>query len=219
MKKVFLLMTVVVFACTSNSFSQKLKPELYVTANLNVYFPTNSSQGVQSIIQFSNPFSIGGFGIGATLLNPLSENWVLKNTGGITFNKFKDSPIMMTDPSGQSLGNVNGVTRDLNVGIISTINYSLTQHFLIGTGLGLKVLLDSRTNYNLINQTSLGTSINGYYKPLIPVIPIEATLTTKKLLVNLRYEYSPVNRIRGDLADYKTEKYSLISLEIGYKIK
>lgn len=219
MTKLFRLIIVTVLFCTPNLFSQSLKQEFYVVANLNVYFPTNSSQEVQPLVQFNESFAIGGFGIGATLLNPLNEKWVVKNSGNITFNKFKDSSIMLTDPNGQSLGIVNGVTRDLNLGIISTINYSLTQNLLVGTGLGIKVLLDSRTNYNLVNQTDLGTSINGYYKPLIPVIPIEATLKTKKFLYNLRYEYSPINRLRGDLADYRIEKYSLISLEIGYKIK
>ena len=219
MKTTFKFIIALIFFCTLKSFSQNTKSELFITANLNMYFPTSPLQQVQPIIQFSNPFSIGGFGIGATLLNSLNKTLTLKSHANVSFNKFKDTPILLTDPSGQSLGNITGITRNLNLGIISTINYSLTNRFSMGAGLGLKILLDSRTNYNFINQSTLGTSINGYYKPITPVFPIEATLKLKKMMFNLRYEYSILNTLRGDLSNYKSEKYSLISLEIGYKIK
>ena len=216
---IFKFVVALIFFCISKSFSQNTKSELFITANLNMYFPTNSLQEFQPIVQFSNPFSVGGFGIGATLLNPLNKTLILKNQANISFIKFKDTPVLLTDPSGQSLGNITGITRDLNLGITSTINYSLTNRFSMGAGLGLKILLDSRTNYNFINQSPLGTSINGYYKPIMPVFPIEATLRLKKMMFNLRYEYSILNKLKGDLSDYTSEKYSLISLEIGYKIK
>ncbi len=219
MKTILKFITLVIVLCNSKSFSQNLKSELYITANLNMYLPTNATQQIKPVIQFSNPFGIGGFGIGATLFNPLTEKIILKNQVNVSFNKFQDTPIALTTPNGSSLGEVVGTTRDLNIGIISTINYSLNSRFLIGAGLGFKMLLDSRTNYDLTNQTSLGTSINGYYKPIVPVLPIEAILKLKKIILNLRYEHSILNRLKGDLSDYKSEKNSLVILEIGYKIK
>jgi hypothetical protein len=53
----------------------------------------------------------------------------------------------------------------------------------------------------------------------MPILPIEMSLKINKVLLNLRYEYSLLNKIKGDLADYKTERYGIVSLEIGYKIK
>ena len=88
----------------------------------------------------------------------------------------------------------------------------------MGTGLGLRTLLGSAPAYTGIAQYQ-NTSTNDYYKRFMPVLPIEISLKIDKILLNLRYEYSLLNKIKGDLADYKTERYGIVSLEIGYKIK
>lgn len=133
-------------------------------------------------------------------------------------NTYSDGPFQVTDNLGQALGNFANATVDLSVGLIPTIHYSLHKDFSIGTGIGLRTLVKSVTAYDG-NTPLKNTSTNDYYKPFMPILPIEMSLKINKVLLNLRYEYSLLNKIKGDLADYKTERYGIVSLEIGYKIK
>ena len=123
-----------------------------------------------------------------------------------------------TDNVGNTLGTLANTTVDLSVGLIPTIHYSLHKNFSIGTGIGLRTLLASVTAYDGNTQLK-NTSVNDYYKRFMPILPVEISLKINKILLNLRYEYSLLNKVRGDLADYKTERYGIVSLEIGYKIK
>lgn len=49
----------------------------------------------------------------------------------------------------------------------------------------------------------------------MPVVPVEIALKPKKLLFSICYEYGPLNRLRGDLRDYRNDKYGLVVFEVG----
>ncbi len=159
-----------------------------------------------------------GIGFSGKIMMPLKKKFILRCSADIMLNTYSDGPFTATDNSGQALGNLGNTTVDLSIGLIPTIHYSLHKNFSIGTGLGLRTLLGSATAYTGIAQYQ-NTSTNDYYKRFMPVLPIEMSLKVDKVLLNLRYEYSILNKIGGDLADYKTEKYGILSLEVGYKIK
>ena len=195
------------FLCSAQIFAQKAPQEWYLNLNINRYIPTEKWQE-----------SGMGIGIGGKMFIPLKKKFVFKSSADVLLNTYSDGPFQATDNVGQSLGSIGNTTVDLSIGLIPTIHYSLHKNFSVGTGLGLRTLLGSATAYSGIAQYQ-NTSTNGYYKRFMPVLPIEMSLKANKILLNLRYEYSLLNKIRGDLADYKTERYGILSLEIGYKIK
>ena len=159
-----------------------------------------------------------GIGIGGKMIIPLTKKFVLRNSADIMLNTYSDGPFTATDVSGNALGNLGNTSVDLSIGLIPTIHYSLHENFSVGTWLGSRILLKSVTAYDGNTQLK-NTSANDYYKPFMPILPIEMSLKINKILLNLRYEYSLLNKIKGDLADYKTERYGIVSLEVGYKIK
>jgi hypothetical protein len=175
--------------------------------NINRYIPTEKWQE-----------SGMGIGIGGKVFMPLKNKFIFKSAVDVLLNSYSDGPFQVTDNSGQALGTFGNATVDLSVGLIPTIHYSLHKDFSVGTGIGLRTLLTSVTAYDG-NAQLKNTAVNDYYKRFMPILPIEMSLKINKILLNLRYEYSLLNKIKGDLADYKTERYSIISLEIGYKIK
>jgi hypothetical protein len=201
------LLVTLLFLCSLQTFAQKAPREWYLNLNINRYIPTEKWQE-----------SGMGIGFGGKMIMPLKKKFILKNSADILLNTYSDGAFNATDNLGQSLGSVGNTTGDLSIGLISTIHYSFHKNFSVGTGLGLRTLLGSATAYTGIAQYQ-NTSTNDYYKRFMPVLPIEMSLKIDKILLNLRYEYSLLNKIKGDLADYKTERYGIVSLEVGYKIK
>ncbi len=204
--KNYLLITLF-FLCSIQIFAQKVPQEWYLDLNINRYIPIEKWQE-----------SGMGIGIGGKMIIPLTKKFVLRNSADIMLNTYSDGPFTATDVSGNALGNLGNTSVDLSIGLIPTIHYSLHENFSVGTGLGSRILLKSVTAYDGNTQLK-NTSVNDYYKPFMPILPIEMSLKINKILLNLRYEYSLLNKIKGDLADYKTERYGIVSLEIGYKIK
>ena len=201
------LLITLFFLCSIQIFAQKVPQEWYLDLNINRYMPIEKWQE-----------SGMGIGIGGKMIISLTKKFVLRNSADIMLNTYSDGPFTATDVSGNALGNLGNTSVDLSIGLIPTIHYSLHENFSVGTGLGSRILLKSVTAYDGNTQLK-NTSVNDYYKPFMPILPIEMSLKINKILLNLRYEYSLLNKIKGDLADYKTERYGIVSLEIGYKIK
>lgn len=206
MKMKFLLISIIFYFFSFQIFAQKVPQEWYLDLNVNRYMPTDKVQ--ESGI---------GFGFGGKMIMPLKKKFQLKSSANIMFNSYSGI-FQATDNVGNTLGTLANTTVDLSVGLIPTIHYSLHKNFSIGTGIGLRTLLASVTAYDGNTQLK-NTSVNDYYKRFMPILPVEISLKINKILLNLRYEYSLLNKVRGDLADYKTERYGIVSLEIGYKIK
>jgi hypothetical protein len=206
-------LTLLIILVSQTGFSQNEKASWYANLSVNRYTASNL------IKDGANRF---GIGLGASVVKPVKENLFLKHQGNVSFNTYSDHIITFTDPNGIPIVDSAPSTIDFVVGLSSTINYSLAKDFSIGTGLGFRTLLSSKSTYTPIYSNGTSTqleTVNSYYKPIMPVVPIEMSLKINKVLLNLRYEYSILNKIRGDLSDYVTQRYGIVSVEVGYKIR
>lgn len=211
MKKILYILIAIYIFESRTLFAQNEKPSWYANVNLNTYLPSQSVKGAT--------FGVGnvGLGLGASRTRPIKNNLFLKYQGNISFNSYTDHVASFTNPSGQSLGGTLPSTVDLVLNLSTTVNYSLSNNFSVGTGLGFRTLLHSASKYD--TSPFKVETVNAHYKRVMPVLPIEMSLKIDKVLLNFRYEYSILNKIRGDLSDFITERYGIISLEVGYKIK
>jgi hypothetical protein len=211
MKKLFYIFILIYFAKSQTIFAQNEKPSWYANINMNTYLPSQTVQGTT--------FGIGdiGLGVGASRFQPIKNNLYLKYQGNVSFNSYTDHVVTFTNPSGQSLGNILPSTVDFVLNLSTTVNYSLSNNFSVGTGLGFRTLLHSASKYD--TSPFKVETVNAHYKRVMPVLPVEMSFKFNKVMLNLRYEYSILNKIRGDLSDYVNERYGIVSLEIGYKIK
>jgi hypothetical protein len=211
MKKLIYTLIILCIGSLEMVIAQTEKPTLYINLNANTYL---SSKPVKEAT-----FGIGdiGLGLGVSRIQPIKSKLFLKYRGNISFNSYTDQVAPFKDPTGQSLGNILPSTLDFTLNLSTTINYSLSDNFAVGTGIGFRTLLHSASEYST-NQFKIET-VNAHYKRVMPVLPIEMSLKISKVLLNLRYEYSILNKIRGDLSDYVTERFGIVSFEIGYKIR
>ena len=53
---------------------------------------------------------------------------------------------------------------------------------------------------------------------MVPVVPVEASYKTKRVLLNVRYKYALKNRYKNDLQNERTDHYSLLTFEIGFDV-
>jgi hypothetical protein len=109
---------------------------------------------------------------------------------------------------------------DYTLGITGTAHYHLAPALSLGTGFGVRAMFIS---YMFVRSEWYGESRyvgrNQYYKTFMPMLPIEMSWRFKKLFVNLRYEHGLLNRLKKDLAEYKSDKYGLVFFEVGFKVK
>lgn len=211
MKKIlYILITIYIFE-SRTSFAQNERPTWYANVNLNTYLPSQSVKGAA--------FGVGnlGLGLGASRVQPIKNNLFLKYQGNVSFNSYTDHVASFTNPSGQSLGGTLPSTVDFVLNLTTIVNYSLGKNFSLGTGFGFRTLLHSASKYDT-SPFKIET-VNAHYKRIMPVLPIEMSLKINKVMLNMRYEYSILNKVRGDLSDFVTERYGIVSLEVGYKIK
>jgi long-subunit fatty acid transport protein len=118
------------------------------------------------------------------------------------------------------MGWLSTPTSDYSLGLSVTVHYFITQKFSVGTGLGGQVLLLSlsRLPKNLAPSNGV-IYANGYYRPFIPVLPVELSLKLRKVLFTIRYEYGLINRLKGDLGSYQKDKFALLTFEMGFRIR
>jgi hypothetical protein len=210
------------------SFAQAQEIQGYATIHGNLYYPGNhQEQGVYPILWYGktltnkNGLMIGGFGGGMTAIHTIKEKFHLRYQFNISRQSFHEKPFYVTSETGSPIFILQGRTSELKTNINVLTHYQLHPKLSIGTGIGLQQLIHSQTIYKdpEYNGRTLGAEIrivNRYYKPFIPVLPIELSFKTGKWLLNARYELGLLNRLRGD-ASFK-ENFSVLFFEIGYKI-
>ncbi|KQS24746.1 hypothetical protein [Dyadobacter sp. Leaf189] len=208
------------------SFSQNRKTEWYVTANGNFYMPVgNRSKGMYPILWYDKTTSpkilLGGVGTGAALLKPLSKDFSFKAQANLSKHTYWEDLTLMRDYVGSSIGYFQAGSSDYGLGVAAMIHYFPVESFSIGAGLsGQATLISlSRTPGMYVGaDIDPGIVVNRYYKAVVPMVPVELSYTVKRLLFNVRYEAGLINRIKGDLANFKSDKYSLLTFELGFRI-
>lgn len=222
MKNRIYLSLVLVLIIGLKSFGQSTDIEYHFTANGNLYLPINTPQkGVYPILWYdktTNPkLLIGGFGVGVTALKSIKNKVSIKGQANISKHTYWDEPQFFTDGGFLGATVITG-SSDFTIGLTGTINYFISKKFLVGTGLGGQVLLASLSRLPRLYGTDSEIAANKYYKPFMPVIPVEASLKLKKTMYSIRYEHGLLNRLKGDLAQYKTDKYGLLTFEVGFHL-
>lgn len=227
MKLTRILSTFVFSIVCSTAFGQTSDLEWFITANGNLYIPRNNpDKGVYPILWIDKDTDpkllIGGLGLGVSVFKPYREKVSWKGQANLSRHAYWDKPVLLTSNTADPIGYFTPGSVDLALGFTATAHYFLSKHFSVGTGLGAQLLLASSTrslpsSYQFTGKQKL--IANHYYKPLIPVLPLEASLKFNRVLLNVRYEHGLLNRFKGDLGRTQKDKFSLLTFEIGFKIR
>jgi len=226
MNRVPVIFCLLIILVSRESFSQKKPAEWYVTANGNLYMPVGTrTKGTYPILGYDKTTSpkilLGGIGIGAAMLKPLSKDLKFKAQANFSKHTYWDEPVMMKDYVASSIGYFQSGSSDYGLGIAGMIHYFPVEAFSIGAGISaqINVISFSRTPGMYIGaEIDPGFVVNRYYKTVLPMIPVELSYKLKKVLFNVRYEAALMNRIKGDLADFRSDKFSLLTFELGFQI-
>lgn len=208
--------------------AQKTAPEWFLNANVNIHIPRAGSQkSVYPVLGFNknadSKILLGGVGFGAFVLRPLSSRFHLKGHGYLSQISFWDDPVELRGPVGDDQGIYQAGGSNYLAGLHGLVHYRLAGGLSVGAGLGAQVLLASFSRTPVIfgsgEPTEKSFISNHYYRTVSPVVPVEISYRFPRVILNLRYDFGPFNRIGGDLAKVKTERYDVLSLEVGFKLK
>ncbi len=199
--------------------------EYFITVNSNLYLPINNpNKGVYPILGYDKTthpkLLIGGFGVGFTAIKSIKNKASLKLESNFSRYTYWDEPVIFIGGNNQPAGQLFVRSSDYTSALLALVQYSFTKHISLGTGIGTHALLFSRSKLKVDgNKNSSLSYLNRNYKSIVPVIPLELSLKSKNAMFNVRYEYALLNRLRGDLAQEKKDKYSVLIFEIGLRIK
>lgn len=201
--------------------------EWFLNANINVYIPGGDSRkSIYPVLGYNRKTTpkvlLGGVGTGAFLLRPISSDFHLKAHGYLSKISYWDEPVELKGVKGEDVAVFQAGGSDYLAGINGLVHYHLADRLSLGAGVGMQVLLASfaRTPdiYGYGEPTGKSFIANHYYKRILPVVPVELSYRFPRTVINLRYDIGPFNRIRGDLAKAKNERYDVLSLEVGFKL-
>ncbi|MCE6992992.1 hypothetical protein, partial [Dyadobacter sp. CY323] len=209
------------------SFSQNKKTEWFLTANGNFYIPVaNRAKGIYPILGYDKLSSpkilLGGVGLGAAWFKPLTKDLSFKMQANFSKHTYWDEPVVIRDYVAAPLGDYESGSSDYGLGIAGMIHYFPVESFSVGAGISAQVTAISLTRtpgMYIGADIDPGFAVNRYYKTVVPMIPVELSYRVNKLLFNLRYEAGLINRIKGDLARFKSDKFSLLTFEFGFLIR
>lgn len=201
------------------AFGQE-KFEWFVHLNAGIVRPSASDKGIYPLIGYDKDarpkFQLGTIGAGVTGVKPLSEQFDLKVRSGLIRAKYWDTPLMFLNGGNVAVAGAATHATEWLWSVGGGVNYNLSPGLSVGSGINLHALISSSTR---ISFGQLDERIrNRFYKTIVPVIPVEMTLTKNRFAVSLQFERSLVNRYRGDLADVKNLHYSTLMMQVAYRI-
>jgi hypothetical protein len=218
-----LISTCFVFLFIFESQGQDAPIQYYITMNGNFYLPgDNDTKETHPLLWYDKSedpkFQIGGFGLGCTAFRQLNEKINWKFQANVSKHKYWEAT-QIRDGVNQLLARYSVPTSDVTFGLVAGINYHLSEKVSVGSGISSHILLVSYSKDNSFPKDEKRVLYNKYYKTVVPLIPLEASLLLGKTLLNIRYEYALLNRYRGDLSNSVKEKYSVLTFEIGYRVR
>lgn len=208
--------------------AQEASRAWFLNANVNIHIPGgDSKKSVYPVLGFNkdsdSKILLGGVGFGGFVLQPLSRDFHLKAHGYISKISYWDDAVEMRGVVAEYTGIYQSGGSDYVAGLNALLHYHLAGRLSVGAGLGGQVLLASLSRtpalYGYGEPTGKSVIVNHYYKPVVPVVPVELSYRFPRLVINLRYDIGPFNRVRGDLAKVKDEKSNVLSLEVGFRLK
>jgi len=223
-KRYGLLLTLLAFCAPA--FGQQTGIQWFIAPNLNAYLPLNTpGKGTYPVLWYDSETSpkvlVGGIGVGVSALKPYGEKVTLKGQANLSKHTYWDEPFIITDENGGPIRSFLSASSDYALGIAATAHFQFTGRFSAGTGLGSQVLLTSLTRLPpdyFAGSEERQVATNRYYKRVLPVLPVELSLKLEKVLFNVRYEHGLLNRLKRELAQYKTDRFGLLTFEVGFRL-
>lgn len=205
------------------AFCQTAANEYFITVNGNLYVPINNPEkGMYPIIGYDkesdSKILIGGLGVGISGFKPVQNKISLKGQANLSKHTYWDKAIEFKDASGNPIGAYISGSSDYTLGVTVTAHYFLGNKISVGTGLGTQIMLISLSRLPEINDAKKAVAVNRFYQPFVPTLPIELSGKFQKRLINIRYEHGLINRYKGELKNYKKDKFGLLTFELGFKI-
>ena len=206
--------------------SQESSWRYFITPNVNLYIPRNSDKQVYPILGYNKNAKpkvlIGGFGVGVLAMKSLKQNVSLRAQANISKHAYWDEAFELRDANNTPLGDFIFGSSDFAVGLTGQIHYHMTERISIGTGIGVQMFTTTLSRLPELEGGTLsgeGIGISRYYKPFLPMIPLELSLATERRVYNIRYEHGLSNRYKRALAEFKNESFGLLYFEMGFKIR
>ncbi|HYC86026.1 MAG TPA: hypothetical protein VEB86_12430 [Chryseosolibacter sp.] len=198
--------------------------QFFVTGNINQYVPRASAKGMYPVLGYDSDVKpkvlIGGFGVGVCGWMRMGSKSSLKAQANISRSVYWEE-VNFYDQTNADLGHYPVATSDITLGPSVTWHLHAGKHFSIGTGLACQTLLlsYSRIREDVFAGGSRGLGANRYYKPFVVTLPLELSLKWERSFFNVRYEHGLHNRLKHDLAEFRTDHHGLIFAEIGFPIR
>jgi hypothetical protein len=227
MKRISAIFCLLFLIASLDSFGQNKAAQWFLTANGNFYIPIdNKGKGIYPILGYDKATSpkvlLGGAGLGAAMLKPLTRDLSFKAQANLSKHTYWDEPVLIRDYVANPVGEYQSGSSDLGLGLAGMIHYALIGDFSVGVGLSAQatvISMSHKPGMYIGTEIEPGFVVNHYYKTIVPMVPVELSYRHKKLLFNVRYEAGLINRLKGDLAQFKSDKFSLLTFEFGYRIK
>lgn len=196
--------------------------EYFITLNGNQYLPIqNPEKGRYPVLWYDKETDpkllIGGFGAGVSAFRPLKEKVSLKAQANLSKQTYWGEPVRLVDEVSLPTGDFLAGSSDYAVGITALAHYFFKEKLSVGTGLGGQILLVSLSRVPEFRD-EIPVVRNRYYRPFMPVLPVELSFKSQKHLFNIRYEHGLLNRYKRDLGAYKKDRFGLLSFEVGFKV-
>jgi hypothetical protein len=223
MKQKFISIIVAVFLLSGMATAQN-GTEFFISLNVNEYIPVGGDERISPIIGYNkqhNPkLSVGGFGIGVSILKTYSAEVFWKFN--LTALKYKyGQSEYFTDDQNRPLGIYDFSSSSYSLAPSATAHYMVGEHFSLGAGVGSQIVVATRTKVisSVLFTSQFPTTTDNNYRRIMPTIPVECMFRFGNSLIALRYEQAILNRIRKDLAKYRAETFALIQLEFSFRLK
>ena len=193
-------------------------------AEENLFLPGESEKGMYPILGYDKEtdpkLMVGGFGLGVSAFRKMKEGTSLKFAASISKNTYWDEPIELRGYSNEPLGVFQYASSDLSLALNGTFHFFVARKMSLGAGLGARLftLTLSRTFGSTRLADADAIALNRYYRPFLPVLPLEWSLKGKKMLYTVRYESSLSDRYKAELAEYRTDRAGVLYFEIGFAI-
>jgi hypothetical protein len=203
--------------------SAKGQVEYFLSGNVNLYSPEGAEgKSTYPIMWYDKEtepkFLIGGFGFGGFVTKQVNEKILLKGEVNISRHAYWEA-IDFRDPGNVPIGSSYYGTSDLAVHLLPTINYRLGKNLFLGSGFGASVLLASYSRVQEFQVDTPDLVRNRYYRTITPLIPFELSMKRMKKFYSIRFEQSLGSRYKKELAEFKKDRYGIISFSIGWKLK
>lgn len=196
--------------------------QMYVTVNGNYYLPRNSDKQSYPILAIDSDAKpkllVGGMGVGFMIAKDLNEHFFWRAQINTSKRAYWTGAMEFTDGSGVPLGSFVCKGVDIVTAPTGTIHYKIGKSLSFGTGVGFDFLMFS---YTRLPEKFFDNEVvrNGYYRPVVPFIPLELSLPIKKVLLNVRYQHALINRLKSSIAEHEEDSYGALFIEVGYRIR